>query len=46
MASLAQIPFSPPIAVDEAADAYDAVGSLYRAYADGDVRRPFDFSSR
>lgn len=33
-------------AEDEAADAYDAAGTLYRTYADGDIRRLFDFSSR
>ena len=46
MASLAQGPFSRVSIENEAANAYDAVGPLYRAYADGDVRRLFDFSSR
>ena len=46
MASAARLPSDRTSAEDEAATAYDAVGTGYRAYADGDVRRLFDFSSR
>lgn len=46
MASIAQRPSVISSAEGEAADAYDAAGTLYRTYADGDIRRLFDFSSR
>lgn len=46
MATLAHLPCSTSTGNEEAADAYDAVGPLYRVYADGDIRRLYDFSSR